>query len=116
MSVDIRNPLIIDQFNCLAKECTNGTTSVCISDNHQESIKETYNIQSPQMHFAPSDNVLCANITLSSFELLPAQGYIVWKPFYSYAYEELQTLTIPPVSCLTEGTPRSLLDNNMDHC
>ncbi|GLU16699.1 hypothetical protein SLE2022_331170 [Rubroshorea leprosula] len=68
------------------------------------------------MHSACGDNVPCTNITLSNIELLPAQGYMVWEPFCWNAYWVLQTLTIPPVSCLMEGTPGSLLDNNMDHC
>ncbi|GKU87113.1 hypothetical protein SLEP1_g1563 [Rubroshorea leprosula] len=114
--VAVRNPLIIDQFYCLTKECTNQTSAVSVSDIIYESIKGTYDIRSPPMRFACSDSVPCTNITLSDIELLPAQGDIVHDPFCWNAYGELQTLTIPPVSCLMEGTPRSLLDDNMESC
>ena len=107
----VRNPIIIDQFYCLTKDCTNQTSAVYVSDILYESIKGTYDIRSPPMHFVCSDSVPCTNITLSNIELLPAQGDIVLDPFCWNAYGDLETLTIPPVSCLMEGIPRSILDN-----
>lgn len=68
------------------------------------------------MRFACSDSVPCTNLTLSDVELLPAQGDIVLDPFCWNAYGDLQTLTIPPVSCLLEGTPQSNLNNDKDSC
>ncbi|KAF2325004.1 hypothetical protein GH714_022189 [Hevea brasiliensis] len=102
---NVRNPIIIDQFYCLTKDCTNQTSAVFVSDILYENIKGTYNIRSPPMHFACSDSVPCTNLTLSDVELLPAQGDLVLDPFCWNAYGELQTLTIPPVSCLIEGAP-----------
>ncbi|KAG8663627.1 polygalacturonase At1g48100 [Manihot esculenta] len=113
---NVRNPIIIDQFYCLTKECSNQTSAVFVSDILYENIKGTYNIRSPPMHFACSDTVPCTNLTLSDVELLPAQGDLVLDPFCWNAYGKLQTLTIPPVSCLMDGAPRSMLDNDMDHC
>ncbi|KAK6260381.1 Glycoside hydrolase [Theobroma cacao] len=113
----VRNPIIIDQFYCLTKGCTNQTSAVYVSDILYESIKGTYDIRSPPMHFACSDSVPCTNITLSDIELLPAQGDIVLDPFCWNAYGDLETLTIPPVSCLMAGIPRSILDNkDMGYC
>ncbi|KAK8654411.1 hypothetical protein V6N13_128379 [Hibiscus sabdariffa] len=113
----VRNPIIIDQFYCLTKNCMNQTSAVYVSDILYEGIKGTYDIRSPPMHFACSDSVPCTNITLSDIELFPAQGDIVSDPFCWNVYGELETLTIPPVSCLLEGAPRSISDNkDMDYC
>ncbi|TYH38992.1 hypothetical protein ES332_D12G148700v1 [Gossypium tomentosum] len=115
--ISVRNPIIIDQFYCLTKDCLNQTSAVYVSDILYEGIKGTYDTRSPPMHFGCSDSVPCTNITLSDIELLPAQGDIVLDPFCWNAYGELETLAIPPVYCLREGVPRSILDNkDMDHC
>ncbi|WJX85198.1 galacturonan 1,4-alpha-galacturonidase [Trifolium repens] len=114
--ISVRNPIIIDQFYCLTKDCTNKTSAVSISNILYTNIKGTYDIKSPPMHFACSDSVPCTNITLSEIELLPSQGDIVTDPFCWNAYGDLETLTIPPVSCLLEGIPQSLLDYDIGHC
>lgn len=115
--ISVRNPIIIDQFYCLTKDCSNQTSAVYLSDIIYKGIKGTYDTRSPPMHFGCSDSVPCTNITLSDIELLPAQGDVVLDPFCWNAYGELETLTIPPVHCLREGVPRSILDNkDMDHC
>lgn len=114
---NVRNPIIIDQFYCLSKGCTNQTSAVSVSDIQYTNIKGTYDIRSPPMHFACSDSVPCTNLTLSEIELLPAQGDIVLDPFCWNAYGDLQTLTIPPVSCLQEGLPSSInLNNDNEYC
>ena len=113
---NVKNPIIIDQFYCLSKGCSNQTSAVYVSDIVYENIKGTYDIRSPPMHFACSDSVHCTNLTLSDVELLPAKGDLVSDPYCWNAYGDLQTLTIPPVSCLMEGVPRSLLNNDIDHC
>lgn len=116
--ISVRNPIIIDQFYCLnTKECTNKSSAVFVSNIVYTNIKGTYDIRSPPMRFACSDSVPCTNLTLSDIELLPSQGDIVNDPFCWNAYGDLETLTIPPVSCLLEeGTPQSLLDYDIDHC
>ncbi|XP_038709833.1 polygalacturonase At1g48100-like [Tripterygium wilfordii] len=113
---NVRNPIIIDQFYCLTKGCTNQTSAVLVSDIVYSSLKGTYDIRSPPMHFACSDSVPCTNLTLSDIELLPAKGDIVLDPVCWNAYGNLQTLTVPPVSCLMEGSPRSLLDSDTNYC
>ncbi|GMY17122.1 polygalacturonase At1g48100-like [Fagus crenata] len=113
---NVRNPIIVDQFYCLTKACTNQTSAVFVSDILYTNIKGTYDVRSPPMHFSCSDSVPCTNLTLSDVELLPAQGDIVLDPFCWNAYGDLQTLTIPPVSCLLEGIPQSILDDEIDKC
>ncbi|KAL0389755.1 UNVERIFIED_CONTAM: Polygalacturonase [Sesamum calycinum] len=113
---NVRNPIIIDQFYCLSKDCANHTSAVYLSDIQYVGIKGTYDIRSPPMHFACSDSVPCTNITISDVELLPAKGDVVLDPFCWNAYGELQTLTIPPVPCLLEGIPQSVLDNDIGYC
>lgn len=112
----VRNPIMIDQFYCLTKDCSNKTSAVFVSDIVYTNIKGTYDIRSPPMHFACSDAVPCSNLTLSDIELLPAQGDMVLDPYCWNAYGDLQTVTIPPVSCLLEGIPQSMLGNDMGHC
>ncbi|TKY61676.1 Polygalacturonase protein [Spatholobus suberectus] len=114
--VSVRNPIIIDQFYCLTKDCTNKTSAVSVSNIIYTNIKGTYDIRSPPMRFACSDSVPCTNLTLSDIELLPAQGDIVHDPFCWNAYGDLETLTIPPVACLLEGTPQSVIDFDITRC
>ena len=114
--VSVRNPIIIDQFYCLTKECTNKTSAVSVSNIIYTNIKGTYDIRSPPMRFACSDSVPCTNLTLSDIELLPSQGDIVHDPFCWNAYGDLETLTIPPVSCLLESTPQLVLDYDITRC
>ncbi|XP_054803880.1 polygalacturonase At1g48100 [Prosopis cineraria] len=112
----VRNPIIIDQFYCLTKDCTNQSSAVLVSNIFYTNIKGTYDIRSPPMHFACSDSVPCTNLTLSDIELLPAQGDVVLDPYCWNAYGDLQTLTIPPMSCLQEGIPQSVQGNDIGHC
>ncbi|XP_014513040.1 polygalacturonase At1g48100 [Vigna radiata var. radiata] len=112
----VRNPIIIDQFYCLSKDCSNKTSAVFVSNISYTNIKGTYDIRHPPMHFACSDSVPCTNLTLSDIELLPAQGDIVLDPYCWSAYGSSETLTIPPVSCLLEGLPQSISGNDVDHC
>ncbi|KAJ4968101.1 hypothetical protein NE237_014802 [Protea cynaroides] len=112
----VRNPIIIDQFYCLTKACTNATTAVFVSDISYTDIKGTYDVSRPPIHFACSDSVPCTNITLSDVELLPAKGEIVLDPFCWNAYGDSHTLTIPPVYCLLEGIPQLIVEMDIDQC
>ncbi|KAL2345517.1 hypothetical protein Fmac_006802 [Flemingia macrophylla] len=114
--VSVRNPIIIDQFYCLTNECTNKTSAVHVSNISYTDIKGTYDIRSSPMRFACSDSVPCTNLTLSDIELLPEKGYMVDDPFCWNAYGDLETLTIPPVSCLLKGTPQSVLEHDITRC
>ncbi|KAK4406898.1 Polygalacturonase [Sesamum angolense] len=84
---NVRNPIIIDQFYCLSKDCANHTSAVYLSDIQYVGIKGTYDIRSPPMHFACSDSVPCTNITISDVELLPAKGDVVLDPFVGMLME-----------------------------
>ncbi|THG12301.1 hypothetical protein TEA_001488 [Camellia sinensis var. sinensis] len=78
---NVRNPIMIDQFYCLSKDCSNQTTAVFVSDIIYTNIKGTYDIRAPPMRFACSDSVPSTNITLSDIELLSAIGEMVLDPF-----------------------------------
>ncbi|CAD5167829.1 unnamed protein product [Musa acuminata subsp. malaccensis] len=112
----VRNPIIIDQFYCLSKSCLNQTSAVYVSDVSYTGIRGTYDVRSPPIHLGCSDSVPCTNITLSDVELLPAQGDFISDPFCWNAYGATETLTIPPVSCLSEGLPQSIIDIDSDKC
>ncbi|KAH7678582.1 Polygalacturonase protein [Dioscorea alata] len=113
---NVRNCIIIDQYYCLTKACMNQTSAVFVSDISYSNIKGTYDVRSPPIHFACSDSVPCTNITMSEVELLPFEGELVDDPFCWNAYGALQTLTIPPISCLQQGEPQSLGENQRYGC
>ncbi|KAK1292757.1 Polygalacturonase [Acorus calamus] len=113
---NVRNPIIIDQYYCLDKGCANQTSAVLVSGVSYENIKGTYDVRSPPMHFGCSDSVPCTNVTLSNIELLPAQGYVVADPYCWNVYGGSESLTIPPVPCLLEGLPRSIMESDVDRC
>ncbi|XP_019428298.1 PREDICTED: polygalacturonase At1g48100-like [Lupinus angustifolius] len=104
----VRNPIVIDQYYCLSKNCINQSTAVSVSHVTYSNIKGTYDVRSRPMRFACSDSVPCTNLTLSEVELLPAQGYILATPFCWNAYGTMHTLTIPPVLCFLDGNPPML--------
>ncbi|RVW22089.1 Polygalacturonase [Vitis vinifera] len=112
----VRNPIIIDQYYCLTKGCVNQTSAVLISHISYTNIKGTYDVRSSPMHFACSDSVPCTNLTLSEVELLPSKGQIMMNPFCWNAYGASQTLTIPPLFCLLEGTSQPLPQREVDKC
>ncbi|KAF6156483.1 hypothetical protein GIB67_011284 [Kingdonia uniflora] len=113
---NVRNPIIVDQFYCLSKSCANATSAVFISDIFYTNIIGTYDVRSPPVHFKCSDSVPCTNLTLSEVELLPSQGDVVSDALCWNAYGASETLTVPPISCLQEGLPRSVLENDVDQC
>ncbi|KAF5746692.1 polygalacturonase [Tripterygium wilfordii] len=112
----VRNPIMIDQYYCLTKKCSNQTSAVLISDISYTNIKGTYDVRSPPMHIACSDSVPCNNLVLSDIELLPAQGQIVANPFCWNAYGTIQTLTIPPVDCFLWGNPQLVDQTDVNQC
>ncbi|XP_020086019.1 polygalacturonase At1g48100-like [Ananas comosus] len=113
---NVRNCIIIDQYYCLDKRCTNQTSAVYVSDVSYVGIKGTYDVRSPPVHFACSDTVPCTNITMADVELLPFEGELVDDPFCWNTYGALQTLTIPPISCLQDGVPQDLQENSNFGC
>lgn len=112
----VRNPIIIDQFYCLSKNCPNQTSAVFVSDITYSNIRGTYDIRSPPIHLGCSDSVPCTNITLTEVELFPSAGELISDPFCWNVYGVSETVTIPPTPCLLEGLPRSILDIENDRC
>ncbi|CDY67535.1 BnaAnng24580D [Brassica napus] len=112
----VRNPIIIDQYYCMTKDCANKTSAVFVSDITYQGIKGTYDIRSPPMHFGCSDAVPCTNLTLSGIELLPEKGEIVVDPFCWNAYGIVEELSIPPVWCLMSDPPTALQGALVDKC
>lgn len=112
----VRNPIIIDQYYCSNKACSNQTSAVYVSDISYTNIKGTYDVRSPPVHLACSDTVPCTNLTLYDVELLPAQGQRILDPFCWNAYGDIKTLTVPPLFCLMEGFPQSITSSDVDKC
>ncbi|KAK8543050.1 hypothetical protein V6N13_136406 [Hibiscus sabdariffa] len=101
----VRNPIIIDQYYCLTKNCSNQTSAVVINDISYVNIKGSYDVRSPPMSFACSDSTPCINLTLAQVELQPAtRGRTVANPYCWNAHGTVLTQTIPPVYCLMEET------------
>ncbi|KAF3456421.1 hypothetical protein FNV43_RR01071 [Rhamnella rubrinervis] len=113
---DVMNCIIVDQYYCLSKACLNETSAVYVNDVTYRTIKGTYNVRTPPIHFACSDAVACTNITLSDVELLPYEGELLDDPFCWNAYGTQETLTIPPVNCLQEGQPQTVAENSKYGC
>lgn len=105
---NVRNCIIVDQYYCMSKGCRNETSAVYVNDVSYRSIKGTYDVRTPPIHFACSDSVACTNITLSEVELFPYEGQLLDDPFCWNAYGTQETLTIPPINCLQEGQSHTL--------
>ncbi|EOA19709.1 hypothetical protein CARUB_v10003570mg [Capsella rubella] len=112
----VRNPIIIDQYYCTAKSCANKTSAVFVNDIAYQSIKGTYDIRSPPMHFGCSNNVPCTNLTLSDIELLPSNGETDVDPFCWNAYGITDEFSKPSISCLKSNPSTSLLGGLSGKC
>lgn len=113
---NVRNCIIIDQYYCLSKECLNQTSAVHVNNVIYRNIKGTYDVRTPPIHFACSDTVACTNITLSEIELLPYEGQLLDDPFCWNAYGTQETMTIPPLDCLREGEPDTVVELSAYEC
>ncbi|KAG4167150.1 hypothetical protein ERO13_A13G177250v2 [Gossypium hirsutum] len=109
----VQNPIIIDQYYCLTKNCSNQTSAVVINDISYSNIKGSFDVRSPPMSFACSDSIPCTNLKLTQVELLPAaKGRTVANPFCWNAYGTVLKQTIPPIYCLMEET-NATIDNTL---
>lgn len=97
---NVRNPIIIDQFYCPTKKCSNQTSSIQIHNIKYNGIKGTYNVRNPPIHIGCSNQTPCRNITLTEVELFPVKGQPALDAFCSNAYTETETTTVPPIYCL----------------
>lgn len=105
LMVNVRNPIMIDQYYCQTKNCANQTSAVIISDVLYANIKGSYDLRSPPMHFGCSDSFPCTNLRLEDVDLFPYKGQLFENPFCWNAYGSMQTITVPPVTCLLEALP-----------
>ncbi|KAL5541455.1 hypothetical protein UlMin_009165 [Ulmus minor] len=113
---NVLNCILIDQYYCLQKACLNQTSAVYVNDVTYRNIKGTYDVRNTPIHFACSDTVACTNITMSDVELLPHEGELVEDPFCWNAYGTQETLTIPPINCLRDGEPQSMMEPSKYGC
>ncbi|KAK2644047.1 hypothetical protein Ddye_019242 [Dipteronia dyeriana] len=113
---NVRNCINIDQYYCLSKGCTNQTSAVYVTGITYRTIKGTYDVLTPPIHFACSDTVACTNITMSEVELLPHEGELLDDPFCWNAFGTQETLTIPPINCLQEGKPEKVAEVSQFGC
>lgn len=111
---NVKNCIVIDQYYCLGHGCANQTSAVRVAGVAYRDIRGTYNPQAgAPIRLACSDAVACTDITMSGVELLPAggdDGALLADPYCWNAYGVMETLTLPPVYCLLEGSPESLQD------
>ncbi|KAG8077332.1 hypothetical protein GUJ93_ZPchr0007g4269 [Zizania palustris] len=114
---EVQTPIIIDQFYCDKRTCSNQTSAVAVSGVQYENIRGTFTIK--PAHFACSDNSPCSGITLTGVQLRPVQipRYHLNDPFCWQAFGELYTPTIPPIACLHLGKPAgNILQSYHDIC
>uniref|UniRef100_A0A0D9YC69 Polygalacturonase n=1 Tax=Oryza glumipatula TaxID=40148 RepID=A0A0D9YC69_9ORYZ len=102
---EVQTPIIIDQFYCDKRTCSNQTSAVAVSGVQYENIRGTFTIK--PVHFACSDSSPCSGITLTGVQLRPVQipHYRLNDPFCWQAFGELYTPTVPPIACLHLGKP-----------
>ncbi|KAK0606548.1 hypothetical protein LWI29_000490 [Acer saccharum] len=113
---NVRNCINIDQYYCLSRACRNQTSAVYVTGITYRTIKGTYDVLTPPIHFACSDTVACTNITMSEVELLPHEGELIDDPFCWNAFGTQETMTIPPINCLQEGKPEKLVEVSQFGC
>ncbi|KAK9113726.1 hypothetical protein Syun_020523 [Stephania yunnanensis] len=113
---EVELPIVIDQFYCDKRTCTNHTSAVALSGVTYEKIRGTYTVK--PVHLACSDNLPCVDVTLTKIELKPLQErYHLYGPFCWQTFGELSTPTIPPIDCLQIGKPSSNhIQSNHDAC
>ncbi|KAL4362995.1 hypothetical protein GQ457_04G007470 [Hibiscus cannabinus] len=113
---EVQLPIVIDQFYCDKRTCSNETTAVALSGITYEKIRGTYTVK--PVHFACSDSLPCTGVTLTGIELKPQQErYHLYDPFCWQTFGELTTPTVPPIGCLQIGKPaNNRVQSDHDAC
>lgn len=113
---EVQLPIVIDQFYCDKRTCTNQTSAVALSGITYEGIKGTYTVK--PVHLACSDSLPCTGVTLSGIQLKPIQErYHLYDPFCWKTFGELTTPTVPPIGCLQIGKPsNNRVQSNHEIC
>ncbi|GAA0183650.1 hypothetical protein LIER_31026 [Lithospermum erythrorhizon] len=103
---EVQLPIVIDQFYCDKRRCTNQTSAVALSGINYKNIKGTYTVK--PVHFACSDSMPCTGVTLAGIQLKPLQErYHMYNPFCWKTFGDLYSLIVPPIPCLLSGKPSS---------
>ncbi|KAE8716549.1 pantothenate kinase 2-like [Hibiscus syriacus] len=113
---EVQLPIVIDQFYCDKRTCSNETAAVALSGITYEKIRGTYTVK--PVHFACSDSLPCIGVTLTAIELKPLQErYHLYDPFCWQTFGELTTPTVPPIGCLQIGKPaNNRVQSDHDAC
>ncbi|KAK9027702.1 hypothetical protein V6N11_067525 [Hibiscus sabdariffa] len=113
---EVQLPIVIDQFYCDKRTCSNETAAVALSGITYEKIRGTYTVK--PVHFACSDSLPCLGVTLTAIELKPLQErYHLYDPFCWQTFGELTTPTVPPIGCLQIGKPaNNRVQSDHDAC
>ncbi|KAK7829508.1 polygalacturonase [Quercus suber] len=103
---EVEFPIVIDQYYCDKRKCSNQTSAVALSGINYERIRGTYTVK--PVHFACSDSLPCVDVSLTAIQLKPMQEkYHMYDPFCWQTFGELRTPTMPPIGCLQIGKPSS---------
>ncbi|KAK4263189.1 hypothetical protein QN277_028641 [Acacia crassicarpa] len=102
---EVQLPIVIDQFYCDKRTCSNQSSAVALAGINYERIRGTYTVK--PVHLACSDSLPCLDVSLTSINLQPHQEqyHLYNNPFCWEAYGELKTPTVPPIDCLQIGKP-----------
>ncbi|KAL2547011.1 Pectin lyase-like superfamily protein [Forsythia ovata] len=113
---EVQLPIVIDQYYCDKRECTNQTAAVALSGINYENIRGTYTVK--PLHFACSDSMPCTGVTLTNIKLQPLQErYHMYDPYCWQTFGQLYTPTVPPIQCLLIGKPSSnKIQGDSDTC
>ncbi|KAM7269425.1 hypothetical protein ACFE04_024922 [Oxalis oulophora] len=102
--LEVQLPIVIDQYYCDKTKCLNKTSAVALSGISYEKIHGTYTVK--PVHFACSDSLPCAGVTLNSIQLKPKQErYHMYDPFCWKTFGQLLGPALPPINCLQLGKP-----------
>ncbi|CAM0953594.1 unnamed protein product [Alopecurus aequalis] len=110
---EVQTPIMIDQFYCDKKACSNQTSAVAVSGVQYENIRGTFTVK--PAHFACSDSAPCSEITLTGIQLklVVEPQYHTSSAFCWQAFGELYTPAVPPIPCLQAGEPAELPDHDL---
>lgn len=113
---EVQMPIVIDQFYCDKKKCTNQSAAVALSGISYENIKGTFTVK--PVHLACSDSYPCSDISFSQIQLKPIKlRYHLYDVFCWHTYGLLLSQIIPPIDCLQTGKPaRNKIQSNPDSC
>lgn len=113
---EVQFPIVIDQFYCDKRKCSNQTSAVALSGINYANIRGTYTVK--PVHFACSDSMPCTGVTLTGIQLKPLQEhYHMYDPYCWQTFGELYSPAVPPIQCLQIGKPlRNKIHRDTDSC